>query len=392
MANRLNSLTLRYLTIRRDLMNSPFTATAIGAAVTRPVGGGVLLFTSTAARENYLNNIRTGGAAGSVDWPSNVVEMFRAIRSSPSPDEISDLGLIDAFFGRKAPRTEVEYDSSTAQPTQPDPFAGDVFFYPPMPSEPLLYGYRTAPASVMTTSDEMAFTNGVVGKAPLTPRIRAWAIDPDAPWSRVKGQLLNALVAEEVLAGYPWPAPPNLVSTFYNARAWSEFRNFVLSVARPLAPNEIRTSITFGIIRNFEGISSDIENYSKQKEKKMKRKAIVKAIATAVIGVAFSIFAPSVISNIIKLGMEVMNTVEKIKVAVGMAKTAKQFQESDAAFAAEVDRVAAEFDAQAAENERAAQPSPDELEALREGRESGSEPKKKFPWAVLLPIAYAILR
>lgn len=295
-------------------------------------------------------------------WDSGNLEVMSAVRTSPTQAELADLGLADAFFG--APLPAPVYDSGRAMTVRIEECRASAQRYGVTPAaDPIA---QACNAAFPGYTNPFFYTMRPELPGPPRDRGSSWEIARDAPWGRARRDMMNALAAEPEINAYPWPSPPHLVARFWSKYGWRGLRNFVLSHERPIDRMAVRTAITMSLLKDWDAIVGDIEDYLKKKERKQRRRGIVKAIAGIALGAVFAIFAPAIISNVVQLGISAMDAANKIKAAVGVAKVARQFEKSDAAFAAELDRVATELDAQAAANEKAAPPTQAEIEALAE--------------------------
>lgn len=196
-------------------------------------------------------------------------------------------------------------------------------------------------------------------------RPKFWGIDLSKPWGEVKSALMRALVAEKAISNYPWPTPG-----IGFGRTWAEFhatdfKKYIMANG-PKSWDDVRIYMALSILKNYNQVIGVIAARERKKAKKKKRRAIVRAVASLALGVVFAAFAPVAIAAAFSAVQTALDVKKKIEAAKDMAKAAKQFRRTDAAFADELDRVAALLEANAAAEEKATPMSAKEADAEAE--------------------------
>jgi hypothetical protein len=245
----------------------------------------------------------------------------------------------------------------------PQPGLKDYVVIPGAPIGATAAGYVSNGMWRTLTSSEAMGTAWEVSPVMIAQHVFYWGIRAKDKWGDVRGLANNALAIEQALFEYPWPAPANLTSRFFMKFARGDLREYARAEAL-LSPKEIRSWLTLSFTKHYASIMKAVEEYLEEREEKDKRNNLVKTVAsTAVIGLmtAGAGIAAKVAAGTLTAGA---TTMEKVKAAKGMAKTAEQHKKSDQAFSEEVDRVADEIDQQAAEEERASAPTDKETEAI----------------------------
>jgi len=279
--------------------------------------------------------------AAHLGGPDIAGTLFRVMQS-PSPEELADLGLLDAF-----------YERSCAPPL---PLYRRVFFCPAKPALP-----PWTPA-LHRTSPRLEW--GTPELAPL--RVRFWDFDESWTWREFRRAIQNSFTADQTLSRYPWPAPAQYSHIYWNEIVGPELRRIVRE-GQVVTEEELRIFITITFLQNYDAIAARINEWMKVKEEHEKRHKLIKSIAALALGAMFSLAAiPTVLAQGFKAVLNGMQALQKIEAAKAMVRIAKQFAASDAAFAGEVERVAFLLDREAAEAARRDPLTPEEIEALTE--------------------------
>jgi len=345
---RLDPVALRYLVERRLLIPA-------AGAIVQPdtTGAPWRLMGASAALEQFRRVI---------GWPPEVMGAFSAVLRGPYEDEVSELGFVDAFYAippevrlPAAPSSVLLISERVVSPQDPSalkdfPYMTSQFFYPPPVGIP--------------PSGRFTYWSG-----PNAPRDRVqyWALDTSKPWGDVRGPMVSALVAERAMSSYPWPSPSNHVQVFWTKRFGDQFRRLIL--ASPGArEGDVRTAITLSIIQNYATILADVQEFMQAKEEKAAKMALFRMIAMGAVGLILIAVPgiPALLSTTVQSAMSSAGSAARAGAAGDMEKAAKQFAATDAAFAAEVDRVAEELDPVAAAHARGMPYTKEELAALME--------------------------
>lgn len=296
------------------------------------------------------------------------------VSKSPTAAEIKELSFIDWMFHGEPykfthrGKTTWQGARAVCKPPIPPPVGSETrmqriirestppptptpFFCPPLPQE-------KAPVSLRL------YTTGV--KDPN------WTVDVTAKWADEKTRVLNIGRIAQTLAFYPWPSPPE-VNQFFRLM-FKDAMNQIAAVKAPLHPEDIRTWLTLTLMDKFDELMTAVERHLKRKAEKLKRRALVRqlivvalaTIFTLGIGSAAGATAGAIVGTGFKTVIKGLDTIQKVKAAKSLEKAAAQFDATDAAFAAEIRRVSALFDAPAAAAEAVAPPLPEETAAVAE--------------------------
>lgn len=350
-----------------------------------------------------------------VKWGEPIQTLLDMAKSS-SPNEIADLALIDAFFGAGvtgfpeipggwsgqhagqqpptidtckrivavnpyalygAARDNAEREQGTCRGLYPN--FDNPFFWPPPYDMSWFSGQDIASRSTFISP------NAPGGVAALNMRApgNMWGIDTaegGASWGTDRLQVMNAMNAERAMHDYPWPklGSSRFVRSIWaetkgrgedatgGVTPWQAFKSFVLATPRPLSQSEMKTFITLTLVKYWNAISDEVSSYLENKERQDKRDGIVRGIAMFAMGGIMSLLAPAIIGTIFGVFQKTLTAYDKAAASAGLVKMSKQFEESNAAFAAELSRVAGLIDGSTAAAEQASNPSAVELEALAE--------------------------
>jgi hypothetical protein len=186
----------------------------------------------------------------------------------------------------------------------------------------------------------------ILGRGVTSPE--TWGINFDNKWGIVKRQIKNMYQVLKFLQIYPWPAPQEYFShLFIIGTGNSRIKELVLS-GKKLTTDGINIVITLEILDKFEtlanSVNASLEDYAERK----KRSARVRAIAGGIAVLAFSFVAPVALAAGFTAIQTAVDARSQVKIARSMVDAAKQFEVSDAAFAANIKSVAKLIEAKAA--------------------------------------------
>lgn len=155
--------------------------------------------------------------------------------------------------------------------------------------------------------------------------------------------LLNIATIGNAVGAYPWPGPPAMFWQAFLEFAAGYVNALILRKGKPPTELEARTMITIGLLEKWDQILDRVEAIAAKYERKEKREAMTRALAIAVIGVAAGVFTGGATLVLVGAALTTLSAYEKSKAARQMAEFAAMFEKNNPAFAAEVERVAAEM-------------------------------------------------
>jgi hypothetical protein len=173
-----------------------------------------------------------------------------------------------------------------------------------------------------------------------------WGLSMSEPWGDVKRWFKNALLAEYVLARYPFPQPFNGdgYQRFWSYFALPGFWDLIKSGA-PLEEEDIRVWITFSVITHYNEMVNALNGYLGKKAKSMRQDALARTIAAAVVAiVAVAVLAPvvaAIVGGIANSAASAMNKIDAAKFQHDMTDIQDAFKDGDPAFAGQVSEAAA---------------------------------------------------
>jgi hypothetical protein len=323
--------------------------------------------------------------------------ILTAIQANPTDDEIADLALIDGFFraadapkfvnaNPDLPLTEgvcaalnpqgyglhgLGMVAWGAKPlTQGGAIAGWLKYQPPQGK----FASRTSPNA---TADEIdAITSSkffceTPASWPDPSGIRldwpSWfGIDQNQTWGAIKLQVKNAVKMMDGIFNYPFPPPIDA----YVFQFWNTVQPLLQQYVKgdPIEPEGFRYWITIQVLQNYNDMVDRIEADLKRKAKKAKRKALLKAIGIAIVGIIAPYLLPVLVvaaATLIKLAIDTYMTLEaRRQAAKEMAEAGKLFEADAPKFAVEVRNLSDMMDSEAAQAEAAIPLPPDLIEEL----------------------------
>jgi len=328
------------------------------------------------------------------------------IKANPSPDELADLGLADAFYGpmispvKPLEQFNVEeqrdvfggmtdaqvrgYYMCRIPPWQPlppgelltaetlatmpvNPPSTEPFCCPTEPPLPNPYAADKPNTYLMTGG--AYFTPYRFSPKPYSLRTYFWDRAIGTPWSEMKPAIPNYVEIERVLEWYPFPQPFQRDYAFIlGPHIIPEIRNFALL---PGALNEtvIRMFLTTTVLAKFEPMTKALEGYLEEQAENEQRRRIVSAIGIAAVGaiVAAGLAAAAVSSSMSSMATKGLSAVSDFHSKQQQANFADQveaasnaFKTEDPAFAAEVKFTADVFRFLSEDAGRLSQLSPEE--------------------------------
>ena len=168
----------------------------------------------------------------------------------------------------------------------------------------------------------------------------------------------------------PFPNPAPVIRLFYLKLV--KPRIVVFLDKRLRSQEDIRDFVTISILDNFNRIAEAANKYLKDLAKRKKKKAIIKGVLTLVLGIVLFVVAPAVILALYDSVYAVISARERIKAAKKLRDAAKLFKNTDAAFAAEIERVAAKLEELAAEEGVTPEMVADEKSAVARAKEAAA--------------------
>ena len=334
------------------------------------------------------------------DWPADIFQALVAVANNPTPEEIEDLALIDAFFYGPYPERLATRRQQQSAPAGILMCKGR--------------GYRGLPAGVTDLlpryidrdiqPDYKALPQNPFFCPPPYPmpqpqtfwvwkdqKARYFGISNKALWGDVRHAVQASVTFLEALVDYPFPRPISVMPGIWYWKLKGDIQNYVAMDMIHTVPLD-RMWITIATTMNYDEISAKIIKELKEKAKRKKRKAIIKKIAFGLTLGVISLGVGQALAGIIPAGIPVGATEiasattqaiemgvdyrDRKQMAEAMEKVAKQFERDDPRFAEEARKTAETFEFLSAEAERAAELAQDEAEAIAEGeteREIGPE-------------------
>lgn len=281
-------------------------------------------------------------------WTVEERSALEAAWVTPTPEELSDVALIDSLFGwRMNPYLHVlicngvSFGRAGREMTiKRPPFSPTPFYC--TGAQPLSWG------GAIAKSEEF------------------FKLDPAAKWGdqRIVAQNIPTLLS--VLKAYPFPSPLSA-----HLGIWSVIAQEKLAEAARyrwrLDPQVTRFLLTLIVLDTYAQASNEIMDYFEDKAKRQKRNAIITAIVLSV----FSLIMPAIMAVGVAALTTVIDANEARQAAKDMIKAAQQFEATDAAFSAEIRKAAEIIDYQAAQEASATDLTPEEEDAIREPGQEG---------------------
>lgn len=364
--NRLLGIPSRLITHRRNVM--------IKNPVSRPLVG--LSQSGTAIRT--FDEAKTQGEGYFLNtYGPEPIRSLVAVTNNPSPQELEDAKAVDIFFH---PLDTGGYSSipsffkaTLLEPremmllvhTTAEKLYGDATANPFLLLDPEVASAFSLRAGFYAFNAYKFFT---YFKTP-----EGWGINVDKPWGEYRDYVYNIIRLQDVMEAYPWPNPVEYTPGYWFwevQNVTKEIQPFLQAGGKRLSDEDIRTFITLSLVQNYDNIMIRIAKRMERDAKNDARRELIKKIAlgvtTLIIGGAVAIAGGALVGAVFSSLFKGMDAVQKIEAAKSLATVAEQFALSDAAFSAEIMRVANMINAQAAEAKEAEPPTPEEIHALVE--------------------------
>ena len=338
-----------------------------------------------------LDTERFGKAREAIDishWNDEDLRILIAVANAPTEPEISDLGLIDAFFGPEQTRFGFY---GWSRPSAIDilearacgrKLEGERWGFG-IPEKLVSTGFDRESWSSWTASNPFFCTppSAKVTVAPGKVLVLFqndkglpgfFGISASDEWGEVRQRVSNAVVLMDVLSGYPFPSPISVMPGVWYEFARKDLQT-IINQEGQLTPEVARFAATLVVLMHYDKASKRIVYLLKKKEKKRRRNAIIRAIGLSVVSIVFAIALPAVVAAGVQAVQTALDVHQAREAAKDMVKAAKQFAATDAAFSKEVEKSAEIIDAWAAREEKQAPPTEEETAALAEDPEGYAE-------------------
>ncbi len=294
-------------------------------------------------------NVLGGTSAG---LPADQAALVDAIQAAPNPEEFADLTLVRRFYVE--PMVQALQSAAAS--------VSSAFRNIRVPGFGLFGRHVHALSAALVNSVprlQLPVHNsnfgiegpGVYFDVPMTR---------DITWGEAKPVVRNAMTLMETLAGYPLPAPLTEMTYVFYQEAKGDFRE--VAWGYPLDPQLARFSTTLVVLDNYNTAAARIIEELEERAEKKRRRAIIEAVVLGVV----SLVLPAVAGAGLAAIKTVIDVQEAREAAKEMAKAAKQFAATDAAFSAEIQRAAEILDYQAAQEQAAAALTKEDAEAIAE--------------------------
>lgn len=321
------------------------------------------------------------------DWTPEQKAVLQAVAADPRPSELADLRLVDGFFNGTS-RFGLGLARGDENAAFVDVICGEQGWggsiIKDLPNPVAITRYGRGWNEVLRAARANPFY--CPGAAPIPYPKSMYLYSGDLPkyfgisrtedWGKAKIAVMNAITFLKVLENYPFPSPISVrPQTWYY---WVQ-KDLQKIVNEPFLVSEdlARLYVTVGIVNTYNEVADKITRDLKKKEKRAKRKRIIKAIGlTLTLGVITAGIATAlagvVSATVVQAGMNAVKTgisvVERREAAQKLEEVAKLFAESDAGFSREVQTAADMLDAIAAYTERNAPLDPEAADAIAEGQ------------------------
>lgn len=272
--------------------------------------------------------------------PASDRQNLQAAAAAPTSDELSDLGMVDGFFGVDGLTLNIArpYCDAT-QPVTPcgqrncasyPSLGGSAFYCPSIPQIPVK-SYREVHGTTLFHINH-TLRNGVPTFFGMTT---------SQPWGQVKPLVENALFILKALDGYPFPSPISATPIFWYFLARNELIQLI-NGPKLLDRDEMRVWITMNILSHYESAAAQTVHHFEEVADDARDSARRNVIIRVAIGIVMSVVFPAAIVSAIS-AVQTVQSIQAQKEAVkDMENAAAAFEATDAAFAAEV-RFATEY-------------------------------------------------
>lgn len=346
------------------------------------------------------------------DWTSEERDLLEQVAANPSQEELDDLAMIDTFFGGMYCKGTECYRGTPYQGQltvlqimclKPDWTKAERYFryyadhsgyfegIPPWQGQEYNEYQVRLKAAVSDPFYCSPWIGGPILPGWLPSKSKAgtkfgisseFNLDVSKSWREIRLPLQNAVVFMTVMKSYPFPSPISIMPQYWFSRVIDDVRNLVhQSVLIP--PDLVKFWATMSIVSSYNEVSKAIQDELRRRAEK---EFIINIFKNILIGVGISLgigIVSAGIAGLIGLSADIVGKVltgvnetvnqflseqEKREAAQEMAKVAQQFQETDSAFAKEVQDAADYLERSAAEEVRAMPPTPEELADMKERR------------------------
>jgi hypothetical protein len=422
--NRLLTLPVRLIAQRKpilsELLERPRPQFGSGRSIEKPTTWRVLGQSIQTVPRSSFNTPARLRIRWDKMWGKDRIDKLLAMAKDATVQEMSDVKLIDNFFGIAVPKPEQAIFGFKAQeslmpltPGRPSSHAdtlarngeslvsqckaGDDFIQTPAGFFRQRPGMSPNPSALRLCSfipnakNEFAWPSGIAyainqfirgpgslfffdGKDHtnlffpvqiwLAGR-KNWNISPDRTWGEVKPMVENALNVEKAIHGFPFPTPGQAIGGIWMDLAKNDLVKFV-NIPRVHSKDDIEAFIVLDLLTRWERVITVMEKHFERRAKKQKRKMIVKIVAGVALGAMLTFIAPAILSTGVTLAMGGLEDIKKRKAAVGLQKAMAQFAKTDVAFSGKIQNVIGYLGTIAAEEAEQKPPTPIEQEAKLE--------------------------
>lgn len=287
--------------------------------------------------------LRKGGAFSSVAnpprWPVNTAALssLGVISAAPTPEEISDLGIADHFYGdyRHQERSQMETPTPqlllrmTCESTRE---TMDARFLQSLEGVNWPQVLRATRANRFYCPPAPGFRTTI-----QLDNVQFFGLSDAVPWARARQTALNVMNLLKVWESYPWPG---VVRAYPPAwmRVEQEGLRMLVTQDAPLVKDMIRFWITLATVADYNRIAAIVKEELKEKARRQQFNAIVMAVGLAAIGfmIGAAIAAPMIVKGL-TAGLGLVTTKQKEEAAEGLQEAADQLRATDPDFAKEAD-------------------------------------------------------
>lgn len=277
-----------------------------------------------------------------VDLPQSSIDVLNAIKDSPSPEELGDLGFVDVFFAPPANQAtgQLFYASKlqelvcTGAITFPDsvvvqggvnvlapPPKDNPFFCPARPS---VYGNFTLETYLTTVQ-------------------KYFNVDTAKSWGEVRPIILNIenllkLTGDPVRTdrpSYPWPGSVKIAPNYWweiNQSGLNELVRYPGVVTQDAA----RLWVTLSILKDWNKLSEYARSVIVHEARTEKTALVSLTVALAIFGIVLGIAIGPLIAGGFKLAAGALTNEQKQEAANSLSDAAKELRSTEPAFAGEV--------------------------------------------------------
>ena len=346
------------------------------------------------------------------DWTPEERSLLEQVAANPTPEELNDLAMIDTFFGgmyckgadcQKGTPYQGELTVLQIMCLRPDWTRAERYFryyadnsgyfegIPPWQGQEYNEYQVRLKAAISDPFYCTPWIGGDILPGWLPSKSKAgtkfgisseFGLDVSKAWKEIKLPLQNAIIFMKVMKSYPFPSPISIMPQYWFAKVIGDVRNLVhQSVLIP--PDLIKFWATMSIVANYNEVAKEIQDELRRRAEK---EFIINIFKNILIGVGITLgigilsagiggliglsadLVGKVLTGVNETVNQFMSEQEKREAAQEMAKVAQQFQETDGAFAKEVQDAADYLERSAAEEVRATPPTPEELADMEERR------------------------